>query len=662
MNTFSKLYDTELHNQEIKSNKRTLMGFCWFFLTLLLVWVLTMINFFLISKFLISLSLGFTVLLLISPVIIYKKADLSSPWIKYLFLALISIICSIITALLTYHAVLIFVMPLLFAIQYRKRQALWFSFIFNTITMFISSYVGFYYGLCDLNLLLESTHTRNWYLQTMSGSFLQIPFNENPVFIIAVFEVLPRTLILLIFTIMLQYTIISSHNDALRIAELTYRKDMDARTKLYNKNKYEDMAVNYYPSVGYIAVAFWDLNNLKMINDNFGHAVGDSLIQTMSEKLLAVSNERCRTYRVGGDGTLFRHWHYRSPYPCCSRFGRRMWSRYPFTCKKSRCRHVFRQGKEQGGQIMIYILTACLVLVFLLFFTSYLLYRGVFYYPQKKHVDPYQIPDDMLYAPYKNAMLHLLHEMEQTPYEEVSIRSQDGLSLCGRLYLFRPDAPLMLFFHGYHGTFLWDGLGSFRFCRKNHINLLVVDERSHGKSADQIITFGIRECKDVKCWADYAAKRFPEKSLILSGVSMGSASVMMASVLSLPSSVKALICDCGYTAPAEIIKETIRSFHLPVSFCYALLHFGARIFGHFNLSESTALSAVKQTKLPILFIHGDHDSIVPPKMCDELYDACASRKKKLIITGSQHAVNAMADFDSYEREIMNFLKESGIKI
>ena len=189
-----------------------------------------------------------------------------------------------------------------------------------------------------------------------------------------------------------------------------------------------------------------------------------------------------------------------------------------------------------------------------------------------------------------------------------------------------------------------------------------VDERSHGKSADQIITFGIRECKDVKCWADYAAKRFPEKSLILSGVSMGSASVMMASVLSLPSSVKALICDCGYTAPAEIIKETIRSFHLPVSFCYALLHFGARIFGHFNLSESTALSAVKQTKLPILFIHGDHDSIVPPKMCDELYDACASRKKKLIITGSQHAVNAMADFDSYEREIMNFLKESGIKI
>lgn len=118
----------------------------------------------------------------------------------------------------------------------------------------------------------------------------------------------------------------------------------------------------------------------------------------------------------------------------------------------------------------------------------------------------------MLYAPYKNAMLHLLHEMEQTPYEEVSIRSQDGLSLCGRLYLFRPDAPLMLFFMDIMELFsgmVWDLFAS---AGKIISTLLVVDERSHGKSADQIITFGIRECKDVKCWADYAAKRFPEKS------------------------------------------------------------------------------------------------------------------------------------------------------
>ena len=80
---------------------------------------------------------------------------------------------------------------------------------------------------------------------------------------------------------------------------------------------------------------------------------------------------------------------------------------------------------------MLYILTACFILIFLLFFTSYLLYRGVFYYPPKKHVDPHQIPDDMLYAPYKNAMLPLLLEMEQTPYEEVSISRDFSLGRSG---------------------------------------------------------------------------------------------------------------------------------------------------------------------------------------------------------------------------------------
>ena len=94
-------------------------------------------------------------------------------------------------------------------------------------------------------------------------------------------------------------------DDSLLKHDRKNKQDQCTRQNFKDGNdKYEDMAVNYYPSVGCIAVAFWDLNNLKMIKDNFGHAVGDSLIQTMSEKLLAVSNERCRTYRVGGDEFL----------------------------------------------------------------------------------------------------------------------------------------------------------------------------------------------------------------------------------------------------------------------------------------------------------------------------------------------------------------------
>lgn len=50
-----------------------------------------------------------------------------------------------------------------------------------------------------------------------------------------------------------------------------------------------------------VAVIFWDLNNLKVTNDRFGHAEGDALIEKMSAILCGWMSRRCRVYRVGGD-------------------------------------------------------------------------------------------------------------------------------------------------------------------------------------------------------------------------------------------------------------------------------------------------------------------------------------------------------------------------
>lgn len=75
--------------------------------------------------------------------------------------------------------------------------------------MLVSSLVSFYYGICDLNLLLQSQHVRSYYLEIITEGALNIPFNENLVFIIIVFEVFPRSIILFVFSIMMQYTVVS---------------------------------------------------------------------------------------------------------------------------------------------------------------------------------------------------------------------------------------------------------------------------------------------------------------------------------------------------------------------------------------------------------------------------------------------------------------------
>ena len=232
---------------------------------------------------------------------IYKKVDLSKHWVKYVFLTLICMISAVIAAFLSFHAVLIYVLPLLLAVQYRERMTLWITYVVNDVTMAVSMVMGFYHGICDLNMLLGSNHSRDWYMEQWMAGTLQFGIEPDPVFVILFYGALPRAVILLIFTIILRYISITSHKDAQRIADLTYRKETDLGTHVYNKNKYEEMIADYYLGVDRLAAIFWDVNNLKYVNDQYGHAAGDVLIQTLSSVLYELSTDRRKVYRVGGD-------------------------------------------------------------------------------------------------------------------------------------------------------------------------------------------------------------------------------------------------------------------------------------------------------------------------------------------------------------------------
>lgn len=301
MNDYKEQYKQELLYQEIKSNKYTLKGFIWFVASLALVWLLTIVDFFEVDKKIITIAFICTMALFTMPLVVYLKTDLSRPWIKYFYLTLICIASGVVVSFLSYHAVMVYILPLLFAVQYRRRRTIWFVYFVNMITMLISSLTSFFYGICDLNILLQSQHVRSWYMDTITENALNIPFNENQVFIIIVFEVFPRSIILLVFSVMMCYAVINSREDALKIAQLTYLKETDIKTNVFNKNKYEEMVQTYYPKIQRVGVIFWDLNNLKNINDHYGHIVGDKAIEMLSSAINSHSTERRRTYRVGGD-------------------------------------------------------------------------------------------------------------------------------------------------------------------------------------------------------------------------------------------------------------------------------------------------------------------------------------------------------------------------
>jgi pimeloyl-ACP methyl ester carboxylesterase len=186
------------------------------------------------------------------------------------------------------------------------------------------------------------------------------------------------------------------------------------------------------------------------------------------------------------------------------------------------------------------IIFGALVLITLLI--SFIAYKMTYYSPKKRQPPSYEIPEDEFTEHAKTFISQMVVDMQSRAFEEVTITSYDGLILYGRYYHFKDNAPILLQMHGYKSSAERDMCGGNKVAFERGYNCLIIDHRSHGKSQGTTISFGIKERKDVVSWCNYLTKRFGEQTLIaISGVSMGGATVLMASDLELPKNVIGIV-------------------------------------------------------------------------------------------------------------------------
>lgn len=305
--------------------------------------------------------------------------------------------------------------------------------------------------------------------------------------------------------------------------------------------------------------------------------------------------------------------------------------------------------------VMNLLILIGLLLILLLF----LVYCCVFTYPKRKRPSAHNIPKGPIYDGHKENMLRVINDMETTPHETIEQISHDGLTLSARLYHNADGTqPIVLFCHGYHGLPEWDGYGMYQICKKQGYSILMPDMRGHGKSGGSI-TFGIREHMDVKLWINYILERFgSDTKILLAGVSMGATSVIMAAEDSkVAKSTIGIISDCAFAHPSGVLKPVFDQFKIPCKLIFFLIHRSAKLFGRFDLKESSAIETVPNLQPPILFLHGTKDFIVPVSMCEELYCACSSSKKIRIFENANHANCALTDYEEYEKTVLQFLSE-----
>lgn len=292
---------------------------------------------------------------------------------------------------------------------------------------------------------------------------------------------------------------------------------------------------------------------------------------------------------------------------------------------------------------------------------AYTLYKRVIPRQTENRVDLNEMADMAQWEEYKKIIHANKDWLKARETEHVTIKSRDALTLHGDYFpADNKSDTIVLCHHGYTSTG-WDSCSSVAafFVREGY-DCLVVDNRAHGKSEGDYVGFGILDRYDCLAWINYINARFEnKKNIILYGVSMGAATVVMTSGFKkIPENVKAIISDCAFTSPYDVFAHILkRDYHLPEFPVMNINDMLTKKTAGYGFRDYSTLDAVRETNIPILFIHGEKDDFVPTEMSRRNYKACNSPKELLIVSNAGHAAAYYENVPLYEETVKEFLKK-----
>lgn len=245
--------------------------------------------------------------------------------------------------------------------------------------------------------------------------------------------------------------------------------------------------------------------------------------------------------------------------------------------------------------------------------------------------------------------------METLPHEDVYITSEDGLKLHATLFPALDGAhKYVVGIHGFQSHAWNEFAPHIKFYQSIGFGMLLPDDRAHGESEGEYVTMGTKDRRDCISWVRYLAERFGEDTkILLHGVSMGGATVLSASGESdLPAEVIGTVSDCGFSSAKESFECQIRNlYHIPPTFIVRICQWYALHRAGFDFNEARPIDQVQHAKVPILFVQGEDDVMVPAFMARKLYEACSSEKKLLMVEHANHAESIALDPDGYHQSI-----------
>jgi uncharacterized protein len=172
-------------------------------------------------------------------------------------------------------------------------------------------------------------------------------------------------------------------------------------------------------------------------------------------------------------------------------------------------------------------------------------------------------------------------------------------------------------------------------------SVLMFDYRGYGRSEGRYPR-ELQLYEDSQSVWDYLryVQKIPSEDIIIYGESLGGAIAL--DLARNHSEAKGLIMQSSFTSMAEVIKRKPLFQFFPVDFLLT--------------EKFDSLSKIGYLQMPVLFLHGTSDPVVPSDMSKTLYNATSERKQLFWINGAEHVKIYKSGQQSYLKAVQRFMK------
>ncbi len=241
-------------------------------------------------------------------------------------------------------------------------------------------------------------------------------------------------------------------------------------------------------------------------------------------------------------------------------------------------------------------------------------------------------------------------------FQKINIKSEDDLNLCG-FYKDNNCGRLAILLHGYGGNHTHVKKYAKYFIKRGY-DILAIDQRSHGDSDGRDITMGKKECQDLLLWINKMLEIKPNYKILLFGVSMGASTVCYACGENLPNNVVIAVEDSGYDNADKELRYMFLQHKILSKLFYQIFYNYTKKTQELDLKKIDIIAKVKSSKIPMMFIHGDSDGVVPTEMVYNLSSQVPEMRRSVYIgSGSGHVGSYRENEREYEMVLGGFLSK-----